>query len=151
MAVIRGFSLPDDLYYLVEKHVWARRIDGDVIRVGMSEVAYHLLGHSLVAITPRAGVVGSEVPNGGRLAMVESLKYIGPLPAPLAGRVLRTNGAVVDQPSIAEDDPYEAGWIVEMRAADWHAATESLLTGDAAMTAYRALLASQNIEQSRSR
>ncbi len=149
MAVIRGFFLPDDLYYLVDKHVWARRLGDNEVQVGMTEVAYQLLGYSLVAITPRSGVLDGEVARGGRLAMVESLKYIGPLPAPVAGRVLRLNDAVMAEPSLAENDPYGEGWIVEMHVAGWDASAEGLLTGDAAMAAYRALLTSQNIECNR--
>ena len=85
------------------------------------------------------------MPKGKSIAMVESLKYIGPIPAPFAGVVERANQMVQVEPDLAAADPYGAGWIAELRTSDWESAAASLLTGEAAMSAYRALLAAQNI------
>jgi glycine cleavage system H protein len=146
MAIIRGFSLPEDLYYLVEKHVWASAPVSGVSRVGLTPVAYQLLRHSLVAISIKQSNIGKEVAKGKSVAMVESLKFIGPVPAPFTGVVVRGNAAVEADPSIAESDPYGEGWIVEMSTPDWEAAAAGLVTGEAAMSAYRKLLESQNID-----
>ncbi len=146
MATIRGFELPDDLYYVIDTHVWARRHLDGVVRVGMTPVAYQLLRHSLVAISVKSSVLGKEVARGKTIAMVESLKYIGPLPAPFTGVVIRANPLLADDPSIAEQDPYGEGWIVEMTTPDWAGAATNLVTGEAALLAYRALLESQAID-----
>ncbi len=146
MAHIRGFELPDDLYYLVEKHVWvAAPVDG-VNRVGLTPVAYQLLRHSLVAISVKASVIGKVVEKGKSVAMIESLKFIGPLPAPFTGTVLRSNPLLADDPAIAERDPYGEGWVVEMAAQDWASAAAALVTGETGLAAYRKLLESQNID-----
>ena len=79
--------------------------------------------------------------------MVESLKYIGPLPAPFAGVVERVNEMVQVEPERAAADPYGTGWIAELRTSDWESAASGLLTGEAAMTAYQALLQAQNIHK----
>ena len=146
MATLRGFELPADLYYLVDKHVWVRHTGGGLARIGLTPVAYQLLRHSLEAISVKASAIGKEVPKGKSVAMVESLKYIGPVPAPFTGALLTANPALANDPSIAERDPYGEGWIVEMRAADWDAAAAELVTGEAATSAYLALLESQNID-----
>jgi glycine cleavage system H protein len=146
MPIIRGFDLPEHLYYLVEKHVWAAPPANGVIRVGLTPVAYQLLRHSLVAISVKQSVIGKEVAKGKTIAMVESLKYIGPLPAPVTGVVVRANPSLDDDPAIAERDPYGAGWIVEMTTDDWEAASAGLVTGEAGLAAYRHLLDSQNID-----
>lgn len=146
MAIIRGFELPEDLYYLIDKHVWVRPLSGGVARVGMTPVAYQLLRHSLVAISVQPSVLGKEAVRGKTVAMVESLKYIGPLPAPFTGIVVRANPLLADDPSIAEQDPYGEGWIVEMTTGDWAGVATELMTGDAALLAYQALLESQNID-----
>lgn len=145
MATIHGFEFPQDLYYLVDKHIWCQPVGEGLVRVGLTPVAYWLLGHSLVAIAPRPNVVGQEVPKGRSVAMVESLKYNGPVLAPFAGVVMRVNEALEGAPELAAADPYGEGWIVEMRPTDWTAASAELLTGDAALTAYRRLLESQKI------
>lgn len=148
MARIHGFEFPEDLYYLVDKHVWCRPLGDGSVRVGLTPVAYWLLGRSLVAIAPRPNAVGQEVPKGRSVAMVESLKYNGPVSAPFAGVVVRANDALADAPEQAAADPYGEGWIVEMRPTDWTAASAELLTGDAALAAYRRLLENQKIVNS---
>ena len=47
MPAIRGCNLPEDLYYLIDKHVWAKPMDGGVVRVGMTAVAGKLAGAGL--------------------------------------------------------------------------------------------------------
>ena len=147
MTTIRGFELPDHLYYLIEKHVWVAPRGGGLARLGMTSVGYHLLRDTLVAISVQAKVLGIAVPKGKSIAMVESLKYIGPLPAPFAGVVERVNEMVQVEPDLAAADPYGTGWIAELRTSDWESAAAGLLTGEAAMTAYQALLQAQNIHK----
>lgn len=145
MATIRGFEIPESLFYLIERHVWVQSVAEGVARVGLTPVAYRLLRYSLVAISVRPKLLGQEAPKGRSVAMVESLKYNGPVPAPFTGIVLRANPLVEAHPERAAADPYGEGWIVEMQPADWAAASAELLTGAAALAAYRALLESQNI------
>lgn len=145
MAVIRGWEFPDDLYYQVEKHVWVRPLAADLARVGLTPVGYELLGHSLVAISVRAGAIGQLVPKGRSLAMVESLKYIGPLAAPVSGVLMRVNERVQADPDLAETDPYGEGWIAELQPTDWPTDREALVTGQAALAAYEAWLSREKI------
>jgi glycine cleavage system H protein len=147
LTTIHGFELPDHLYYLIEKHVWVAPRGGGLARLGMTSVGYHLLRDTLVAISVQAKVLGIAVPKGKSIAMVESLKYIGPLPAPFAGVVERVNEMVQVEPDLAAADPYGTGWIAELRTADWESAAAGLLTGEAAMIAYQALLRAQNIHK----
>lgn len=144
MTAIRGFDFPDDLYYLVAKHVWVQPMGEGRARVGLTPVAYRMLRNSLVAISVRHRVLGQEVVRGKNVAMVESMKYNGPLAAPFAGVVLSANTAVTENPSLAEADPY-GSWIVEMQPLAWNPAADGLLTGVAALAAYRALLEVQNL------
>lgn len=143
---LRGFEFPEALYYLVEKHVWVRPLGDGLVRLGLTPVVYKLLRYSLVAISVRPKTLGQEVLPGKSVAMVESLKYIGPLAAPFAGVVVRANALAESDLAAFSADPYGAGWIVEMRPTDWEAARAALLTGDAAMAAYSALLEAQNLQ-----
>jgi glycine cleavage system H protein len=138
--IIHGWNFPEDLYYQVEKHVWARPMPDGLVRVGLTPVAYKLLNNSVAAISVQAKSLGQLVPRGKSIAMVESLKYIGPLAAPLTGILVRGNEALTADPDLAIADPYGAGWIAEMQPADWAASQADLLTGPAAMAAYERLL-----------
>ncbi len=144
MAAIHGFEFPEDRYYLVDKHVWCQPVEDGLVRVGLTPVAYQMLKYSLVAISVRPKVLGQEVPAGRSVAMLESLKYNGPLAAPFTGVVIRANSIVTDDPDRALADPYGDGWIVEMRPAAGEAALAALVTGEAALAAYRTLLDAQN-------
>jgi glycine cleavage system H protein len=147
MSIIRGLEFPDDLYYLIEKHVWVRLLEDGSVQLGLTPVAYKLLRNSIVAISVKSGILGQQVAKGKSLAMVESLKYIGPLSAPFDGIFLRGNDRLASDPDLAVDDPYGQGWIAEMHPADWDLARRGLVTGQAALVAYQAFLDSANIGQ----
>ena len=140
MAIIQGFEFPDDLYYLIEKHVWVRLAEDGTAQLGLTPVAYKLLRDSVVAISMKSSIVGRQVAKGKSLAMVESLKYIGPLSAPFDGIFLQGNERLAAEPDLAVADPYGEGWIAVMRPSDWDVARRDLVTGPEAMAGYQALL-----------
>ena len=85
-----GCNLPEDLFYLVEKHVWAR-MDGDVLVVGLTDVAQHL-AKTVISVSLKPA--GKEIKAGRSLATVESGKWVGPVPSPVDGEVLEVNQPV---------------------------------------------------------
>jgi glycine cleavage system H protein len=145
MGKIRGCDLPEDLYYFVEKHVWAKPMGGGIVRVGMNTVAGKLSGGKLNAVTVRAKNIGAEIPAGKSLATVESSKYVGPVPAPVSGVLKRANEKLAADPNLAISDPYGEGWIVELEAGNWEAEKSKLLTGASGLAAYQAKLEAEKI------
>jgi len=145
MANVRGCNLPDDLYYLIEKHVWAKPVGDGVVRVGITSVAAKLSGGKLAAITVKAKNIGQEVLQGKSLATVESSKFVGPVPAPVTGVLLRSNEKLVADPNIAVSDPYGEGWVAEMQASNWDGEKGSLATGADGVAKYQAKLEAENI------
>ncbi len=101
MTTVRGCNLPEDLYYLIEKHVWAKPVDGGVMRVGMTAVAAKLSGGKLAAVTIRKKNVGQPVAQGKSVATVESSKYVGPVATPVSGTLLRGNEKLETDPNLA--------------------------------------------------
>lgn len=145
MSIIHGFEFPEELYYLIEKHVWVRLLEDGTAQLGLTPIAYRLLRNSIIAISLKTGSLGMQVAAGRSLAMVESLKYIGPLAAPFEGVFLRGNDRLAHDPDLAVADPYGEGWIAEMRPTDWDTARRALVTGSPALAAYQAFLDAQNI------
>ena len=145
MATIRGCNLPEDLYYLVDKHVWVKPIDGGVVRVGMTSVAGKLSGGKLTAVTVKTKNIGQEIRQGKSAATVESSKFVGPVPAPVTGVLLRFNDRLTADPNLAIADPYGEGWVVELQPKDWGAERGALVTGAAGVAAYQAKLDAENI------
>lgn len=145
MGNLRGCNLPDDLYYYVEKHVWAKPMGDGVVRVGMNAVAGKLSGGKLNAVTVKTKSIGAEVVKGKSVATVESGKYVGPVPAPVTGILQKANDKLAADPNLAIRDPYGEGWIVEIKAAQWETEKTSLLTGAEGLAAYLAKLEAENI------
>ncbi|MDQ3945284.1 MAG: glycine cleavage system protein GcvH [Actinomycetota bacterium] len=141
MATVSNCNLPEDLYYLVEKHVWARMEDGLVV-VGLTDVAQNL-AKKILSVSPKAA--GKRVGKGRSVATVESSKWVGPVPTPVSGEIVEVNQGVLSEPATINRDPYGAGWIAKLRAEDWEADVADLKTGEEGIAAYQAFLEAEGI------
>src|SRR5690349_19671977 len=138
MPTVRGCHLPDDLYYDVDNHIWFREQSDGTVKLGMTTVATAMAGQ-LVAFTPKK--VGREVQAGKSCATVESGKWVGPAKSAAGGEIAGVNEALVDKPSLANEDPYEAGWMIVLKPADWDSVKGSLTPGSAVAAKYEAKMA----------
>jgi glycine cleavage system H protein len=141
VALVNNCNLPDDLYYVVAKHVWARR-DGELVTVGMTDVAQNL-AKTIIAVTPKAP--GKVVAKGRNIATVESGKWVGPVPAPVSGEIVEVNTALPASPSLINSDPYGEGWVARLRPADWDTDAADLVSGPEGIEDYRRFLDEQGI------
>ncbi len=141
MATVLNCNLPDDLYYLVEKHVWARVEDGVVV-VGLSDVAQNL-AKGILSVSPRAA--GKKVAKGRSVATVESSKWVGPVPTPVSGEIVEVNQALVSDPGMINRDPYGAGWVSKIRPDDLDADLADMKTGADGVAAYQVFLEAEGI------
>lgn len=141
MAIVNNCNLPEDLYYVVGTHTWARR-EGDLVTVGMTDVAQHL-AKTIVAVTPKAP--GKVVQKGRNLATVESGKWVGPVPSPVSGEIMVVNDALSATPSLVNSDPYGAGWVARLRPSEWDSDVAGLVTGAEGVEAYRRFLEAEGI------
>jgi glycine cleavage system H protein len=142
VSEVRNCNIPEDLYYLVEKHVWVRA-EGDLVTIGMTDVAQHL-AKTFLSVTTKA--VGKRVKPGRSVATVESSKWVGPVPAPVAGEIAEVNDEVVADPTLINTDPYGAGWVAKVRADDWERDAADLVTGPDGLAAYEEFLAAEGID-----
>lgn len=145
MTIIRGCNLPQELYYLIDKHVWARPVEGGLVKVGMTSVAGKLAGGKLNAITVKTKNIGQEIKQGKSIATVESSKFVGPVPAPVTGILVRANEKVASDPNLAVSDPYGEGWIAEIKTTSWESEKNILATGDSGVAAYQAKLEADGV------
>jgi glycine cleavage system H protein len=129
MARMSEPKVPDDLHYTAE-HEWVR-VDGDQVRIGITDYAQDQLGDVVFVSLPE---VGATVAAGDAFAEIESTKSVSDIYAPVAGTVRAVNTVLTDRPEAVNADPYGEGWICDLAVAD-PAVVDGLL--DAA--AYRAL------------
>jgi glycine cleavage system H protein len=145
MSTIRGCDLPDDLYYLIDKHVWAKPVEDGLVRVGMTAVAAKMSGGSLAAVTVSKRKMGKTVKQGKSVATIESSKYVGPIATPITGTLVQGNEKVIADPNLAIQDPYGAGWIAEIKPDNWDTEQASLATGPEGLAAYQAKMEADNL------
>ena len=123
-------NVPADLRYSRE-HEWVR-VDGNVARIGITDFAQESLGDVVFVQLPDPGL---DVVAGASAAEIESTKSVSDVYVPVSGVVERVNEALVDAPELVNQDPYGAGWLLEVALAE-PGELEALL--DAA--AYRELI-----------
>jgi glycine cleavage system H protein len=123
--------VPDDRRY-TQDHEWVR-LDGDEAVVGITAYAADQLGDIVFVELP---AVGRSLEAAGTFGVVESVKAVSDLFAPVGGEVTATNDALGGSPELVNTDPYDAGWMIRVKVADAGALDDLL---DAA--AYDALIA----------
>lgn len=92
-------------------HEWVRS-EQDLMTVGITDHAQQLLGDMVFVELPTVGEVFSA---GDEMGVVESVKAASDFYAPISGVVVAVNEAVVEDPSIVNHSPYEAGWLVQIK------------------------------------
>ena len=125
------FEYPDALQYTAE-HEWVR-IDGDVVRVGITAFAQDALGDIVYVTLPDDD---AEVVAGETCGEVESTKSVSDIYSPVDGVVTARNPALDGTPELVNTDPYGEGWMFEVRVTDSKALDGLLSAAD-----YRAQLA----------
>lgn len=106
-------AYPDDVRYTAE-HEWARE-QGGVVTVGITSYATDQLGDVVFVELP---AVGNKVETGGTFGVVEAVKTVSDLFAPVTGEVVEVNSALTDNPAVVNADPYGEGWMVKIRLTD---------------------------------
>ena len=119
-----SFEIPSDRRYL-ESHEWAHETDG-VVRVGISDFAQDELGDVVFVELPDEG---DDLSQEGAFGVVESIKAVSDLYAPVSGEVVGVNDALFDAPELVNDDPYGDGWMLEIEPSD-AGEFDSLLSAD---------------------
>ncbi|MDH5558670.1 MAG: glycine cleavage system protein H [Alphaproteobacteria bacterium] len=135
MANVRGCNLPEDRLYDVDNHIWFTEVGDGTVKIGMTSVATAMAGQ-LVAFTPKK--VGRDVKAGKSCATVESGKWVGPAKSAAAGEVVAVNEDLVGNPAVANDDPYDKGWLVILKPEDWDSVKGGLTPGPDVAAPYEA-------------
>jgi glycine cleavage system H protein len=98
-------------------HEWIR-LDGDIATVGITDHAQEALGDVVFVELP---VVDRTVEAGEACAVVESVKAASDVYAPLPGKVVETNQAVADEPTLVNSDAIGEGWFCRLEIDDTEA------------------------------
>ena len=112
-------SVPADLRFTKE-HEWVR-IEGDTATFGISDHAQEALGDIVFVELPE---VGRSIDAGEAYGVVESVKAVSDVYAPVAGEVIEINETLESEADLVNSDPYGVGWIIKVKISDNNAETE---------------------------
>jgi glycine cleavage system H protein len=118
-------AYPDDLVYSRE-HEWVRA-DGNRATIGITSFAADELGDIVFVEMPE---VGTRLTQFATFGVVESVKAVSDLYAPVSGEVVEVNEALRDAPELLNSDPFGEGWIARVELSD-RAEIDALLSADA--------------------
>src|SRR4051812_21252567 len=105
--------VPSDLRY-TKDHEWVR-VDGDTATIGVTDFAANQLGDVVFVDLPS---VGKAVEQFGTFGVVESVKAVSDLYAPLSGEVVEVNGDLGSKPELVNSDPFGEGWMIRLKVGD---------------------------------
>jgi glycine cleavage system H protein len=100
----------DDLKY-TDSHEWIKE-KGDKVIIGITDHAQSELTDIVFAELPE---IGKEIKKGDELCVVESVKSVSEIYSPITGKIINVNDKLEDSPEIINEDPYDDGWLVEIK------------------------------------
>jgi glycine cleavage system H protein len=106
-------NVPADLRY-TRDHEWARQ-DGGRVRVGITAYAQEQLGDVVFVELPK---VGARVTAKQAFGVVESVKAVSDLFAPVSGEIVEANAELAQKPETVNQDPYGKGWMLLVAPSD---------------------------------
>ncbi|CEP67463.1 Glycine cleavage H-protein, subgroup [Moorella glycerini] len=106
-------EFPANLYYSKD-HEWVE-VEGNRARIGITDYAQESLGDIVFVELPQ---VGDELAAGDSFGVVESVKSASDVYAPVGGKVVAVNEALLDSPQDINADPYGKGWMIELEMND---------------------------------
>jgi glycine cleavage system H protein len=106
-------EFPEDLKYSRE-HEWVL-VEENIATVGITDFAQEQLGDVVFVELP---AVGDKVTKDEAFGVVESVKAVSDIYAPVSGTVLEINDDLPESPEMINEDPYGDGWIIKIEISD---------------------------------
>jgi glycine cleavage system H protein len=106
-------EIPEDLHYSREDE-WARQVDDNIV-VGITDYAQQQLGDIVFIELPE---VGTAIKRGEPFGVIESVKAVSDLYAPISGQVVEINPELADRPESVNESCYTEGWILSVNPSD---------------------------------
>ena len=133
MVKVEGYEVSEGLYYSKD-FAWIK-IEGDKVRMGITDYAQKSLREIVYAELPAAG---SAVKQGEPYGTLESVKAVSDLIAALSGTIEEVNTEVQSKPETLNEDPYMKGWLLVVKPANLQAELLNLMDFNAAVDWHKA-------------
>lgn len=138
MVKVEAYEVPEGLYF--SKDFEWLKIEGDKVRVGITDYAQKSLREIVYAELPSAG---SEVKQNEPYGTLESVKAVSDLVAPVSGTIEEVNNEVQSKPETLNEDPYEKGWLLVVKPSNLQAELANLMDFNKAVEWHKAQASGQ--------
>jgi glycine cleavage system H protein len=128
MVKVDNYEVPEGLYYSND-FAWIK-IEGDKVRMGITDYAQKQLREIVYAELPEAG---TEVRQNEPYGTLESVKAVSDLVAAISGTIEEVNAEVKSQPELLNEDPYMKGWLAVVKPTNLQAELANLMDFDKAV------------------
>ena len=105
---------PNDVVY-APSHEWVRKLEDDVVEVGISDFAQAALGDVVYVELPE---IGQNVQAGDECCAIESVKAASDIYAPISGEIVAINEDLDGAPELLNESPFGGGWMFRIKASD---------------------------------
>ncbi|MGQ9565560.1 MAG: glycine cleavage system protein GcvH [Candidatus Bathyarchaeales archaeon] len=134
MVKVNGYDVPEGLYYSKD-YEWAK-VEGDKVRVGITDYAQKQLREIVYVEIPSAG---TSVKQNEPYGTVESVKSVSDLVAPISGTVEQVNEEVSSKPELLNQDPYNKGWLLLIKPSNMNE-LENLMNAQQSVEWHKSML-----------
>lgn len=117
------FKTPTNGFLFNENDCWAYVV-GNIARVGVADYVQHSLSDIIFFVPPE---IGEEIEQFGELGQLESTKAVFEVISPVTGKIIAVNDELINNPELANQSPYEKGWIAEIELSNLEEDKEFLL------------------------
>ncbi len=122
----KQFDFKSDRFYN-SNHLWSKQDAAGIVTVGMDELGLDSLGEMAYLTLP---AVGTPVEMGKVMGSMEAAKMTGELFAPISGIVVEKNDAVLQNPLLVNEDPFDKGWLIKIEPANWEEESGAMVSND---------------------
>ncbi len=133
MVKVGAYEVPEGLYFSKDFE-WIK-VEGDKVRMGITDYAQKSLREIVYAELPSAG---GEVKQGEPYGTVESVKAVSDLIAAVSGAIEEVNEEVQSKPELLNEDPFGRGWLLVVKPANLQAELANLMDFNAAVEWHKA-------------
>ncbi len=142
MVKVNDYEVPENLYYHKE-YLWARVEEGKV-KIGLIDYAQKQINDIIYVELPS---VGDSITKDEPLGILESVKAVSDLIAPVSGTIESVNEELDSKPELLNEDPYGEGWILIVEPSNLEEDLKTLLSSDAAVEWHASLVKDEKTEQ----
>ena len=122
----KQFNFESDRFYN-SNHLWSKQEDDGRIIIGMDKLGLDSLGEMAYLTLP---AVGTPVEMGKVMGSMEAAKMTGELFAPISGIVVKKNDAVLQNPLLVNEEPFDKGWLIKIEPSNWAEESGAMISGD---------------------